>query len=129
MRTWLFKQWWRINHARNVVSLFFWIAMIVGIWVPLIQIVVPVNKWILIIITGIASLAAALLLGYIWDKMGLWKDESHQNVSRSYGYSEPLDKERRYLIPLQLETARAVAKLTKDKKLEKKIKEVEEWLS
>ena len=103
--------------------------MVVGIWVPLIQIIVPVNKWILSIILGAASILFALLLGYIWDKWKLWEADTMQSAKRSITYTEPLEKERKYLVPLQLETARAVAKLTKDKKLDKKIKEVEDWLN
>ena len=129
MRDWLFKQYWRINQARGVISLFFWIAMFVGIWAPLVQIVVPMHKWALSIIMGVLSVLMALLIGYVWDKMELWKAETRQNVRRTITYTEPLEKERKYLVPLQLETARAVAKMTKDKKLAKQIKEVESWLS
>ncbi|MCK4327412.1 MAG: hypothetical protein KAW41_02945 [Candidatus Diapherotrites archaeon] len=129
MRDWLFKQYWRINRARNVLSLFFWIAMLVGIWVPLIQIVVPMHKWALSIMVGLLCLAGALVIGYAWDKMGLWQSETRQMVKRNVAYIEPTKKEKNYLIPLQLETARAVAKMTNDKRLAKQIKEVESWLS
>ena len=129
MKDWLFKQYWRINQARNVISLFFWIAMFVGIWVPLIQIVIPLNKWILSIIVGLLSIIFALFLGYIWDTLELWKADTQQAIKRTIAYTEPLEKERRYLYPLLIETAKAVAKLTKDKRLKKKIEEVEEWIA
>ena len=128
MRGWLFKQWWRVNQARSIISLFFWIAMFVGIWVPLVQIVAPVNKWVLVIVIGTASFLFALLVGYVWDKMKLWKEETRESVKRSITYTEPLEKERKYLIPLQLETAKAVAEMTKNTELEKRIKETEDWL-
>ncbi|MFC2174364.1 hypothetical protein ACFLQ2_00655 [archaeon] len=129
MREWLFKQYWRVNQARNILSLFFWVAMLVGIWVPLVQIVVPMNKWELSILLGVLSLIMALAIGYVWDKMGLWKNDTRQSISRNVAFTEPIEKEKKYLVPLQLETARAVAKMTKDKKLAKQIKEVEAWLS
>ena len=129
MKDWLFKQYWRINQARSILSLFFWIAMLVGIWVPLVQIVVPMNKWVLSIILGAASLAFALLLGYVWDKLQLWENDTRQSVSRNVAFTEPTKKEHDYLIPLQLETAKAVAELTNSKPLAKRIKEVEEWAS
>ena len=131
MREWVFKQWWRVNHARTVISLFFWISMFVGIWVPLVQIVVPVNKWVLVIVIGAASLVLTLLVGYVWDVMGLWKEETRQVAKRNVTYSEPLAKERKYTVPLQLETAKEVSRLSggKNKKLERLISETEEWLS
>ena len=129
MRDWLFKQYWRVNHARNILSLFFWIAMLVGIWVPLIQIIGPMHKWLLSLVVGTACLAGALVIGYAWDKMGLWKSETRQNIKRTASYSEPTQKERDHLVPLQIETARVVAEMSKDKKLKKRIKEVESWLS
>ena len=95
--------------------------MFVGIWVPLVQIVAPVNKWVLVIVIGTASFLFALLVGYVWDKMKLWKEETRESVKRSITYTEPLEKERKYLIPLQLETAKAVAEMTKNTELEKKL--------
>ncbi len=103
--------------------------MLVGIWVPLVQIIIPLNKWILSIVMGVLSIFFALLLGYVWDKTGLWKSETKQNVERNVAYINPTKKEREMLVPLQLETARVVAEMSGDKKLKKKIKEVENWLS
>lgn len=131
MRDWVFKQWWRVNHARGVISLFFWIAMFVGVWVPLVQIVVPIPKWVLVIIIGVVTFFFTLLIGYVWDKMGFWKEETRHMVRRNVAFTEPVEKERKYLVPLQLETAKEVFRLGggENKKLEKMIKETEDWVS
>jgi len=128
LKSWLFKQYWRINQARNVISLIFWVLMVVGIWAPLIQRYFKISTLTILAGGSIVTLLLILLIGYIWDKLQLWRYESAQIVKRNISVYEPVPKERDYTIPLSIYSSKALLKLVKDKKLAEQTKKVEEWL-
>ena len=128
VKNWLFKQYWRINLARNVISLIFWILMVVGIWAPLIQRYLKISTATILIAGSAVTFVFILLVGYIWDKLQLWRYDSAQNVKRNIAVYEPIPKEKEYTLPLSLCVSKALWKLTGDEKLKKQIDKVEQWL-
>lgn len=105
-RSWIFRQWWRINKARGVISMAMWAFTVTGVWLPYLERWTGLGVRVLLPLSLIIGGVVILAVGYVWDRWRLWEAETEQNVYRSYAAWKPTPKERYIYVPLNIAAAR-----------------------